>query len=288
MKIWMSGELQDDIGIAAGQASNEVENTLNASLGDRDYGPAVKEWSLIPIITPREDERWGEIRKYHKRRKDAEFRLKINHAKFKAATPVGQRALICACLLRSIDLFPLLNVTGFDQQAFRADLERIAAEKGWLDKSLRSEEGIDQTIEKVARQRIAISDQFGGPDAETSRVASIIKSIKEAAVGLQGDFLEGSGPAIKVIFCIPGRNAQPDWDHERITKYVREQKRLVIEVAVPQKIVESESALDYLILELHGANANAFHFYQEQEGLEFPLKEAEELVKRIGEVAMRA
>jgi hypothetical protein len=287
MKIWISGETKDDVEEGFRPARNDVDQTLNAALADRNYGPAVEKWALIPIILPFEDERWGEIRKYHKRRKVVEFRLKINHTKFKAATPARQRALICACLLRSIDLFPLLKVNGFDYQTFRGDLEGVTSEKGWLDKSLRAEEGIDQTMEKLARHRIAISSQFGGPDAEASKIASAIKLIKEAAAVLQGDFIEGSGPAIKVIFCIPGRNAQTDWHHGRISKYLKEQKRLVIEVGVPQGVVESDFPFDYLLLELHGANAIAFHFYEEQERLEYPLRQTEELVERIRKIVIR-
>jgi hypothetical protein len=49
-------------------------------------------------------------------------------------------------------------------------------------------------------------------------------------------------------------------------------------------MVESESALDYVIKELHGANALAFEFYR-QKGIQFPLAEAEKLVTRIGEQA---
>jgi hypothetical protein len=77
MNIWMSGEIQDDVGYAFTQARNDVEGTLNAVVADRDYGNGVQKWAFIPIILPREDERWGEIRKYHKRRKVVEFRLKI-------------------------------------------------------------------------------------------------------------------------------------------------------------------------------------------------------------------
>lgn len=287
MNIWMSGEIQDDVGAVFRQARNEVEQALNDALAERHYGPSVQKWALIPIILPREDERWGEVQKYDKRQKVAEFRLKIHHDTFKTATPVGQKSMICACLLRSADLFPLLGVNGFDHVAFRADVERVASDKGWIDKSLRPDQRIEQTIERIARQRIAIGVQLGGPELETSKIASVIDDIKKAAAARQTDFVEGAGPSIKVIFCVAGSSAQPDWDHGRVTKYLAPQQRLLIEAAVPKAVIESNSALDYLIKELHGANALAFEFYR-QKGMQFPLAAMEKLVFEIGEAGMSA
>jgi hypothetical protein len=78
--------------------------------------------------------------------------------------------------------------------------------------------------------------------------------------------------------------SRPDWDHGRIAKYSAKQKLLLIQVAVPQDIVASTSPLDYVIGELHGANALAFEFYR-QKGMQYPLREAEQLVVRIRELA---
>jgi hypothetical protein len=286
MKLWMSGETQDDVAGDARLASLEVERTVNTSLSGRDYGQAVTEWALIHIILPFEDECYREVRKYHKRRKVVEFRLKIDHATFKAATPMGQRSLIVASLLRSIDLFAMLKISGFDHQAFRADLEGVAVEKGWTEQagSIRRNEPGD--METINRQMIAVRVQYGGPEIEQSRVGSVIKCIREAAMAAQGDFMEGSGPAVKVIFCVAGSNAEPDWDHGRVTKYLESRQRLTIEAAVPRRVVESESAFNYLIMELRGANALAFEFYRQQ-GMQYPLAEAEGLVGEIGARAER-
>lgn len=284
MNIWMSGEIQDDVGDAFRQARNGVEQTINSDLSQRDYGPSVQKWALIPIILPREDERWGEIHKYDKRKKVVEFRLKIHHATFKAAASVGQKSMICACLLRSVDLFPRLNVSGFDRLTFRADIERLATANGWIDKSLQSGPVVKQMIGTTADQRIAIGAQLGGPELEASKAASAIDRVKKAAIACQSDFVEGSAPALKVIFCVAGSSAQPDWDHGRVTKYLTEQQRLVVEAAVPKRVAESDSPLDYLIDELYGANALAFEFYR-QNGMKYPLAEAEKVVAKIRETA---
>jgi hypothetical protein len=284
MEIWMSGEIQDDVIDDFRHARNDVESTLNAALRDRQYGDPIKQWALIPIILPGEDERLDEVRKFDKRRRVVEFRLKIHHETFKSATPAAQRSLICACLLRSIDLFPTLHVGGFDHEAFCTDVERVAAEKGWLDPTLRSEQGLNQTVEGIARQRIAVGVQFGGESLESSRIAEAIDSIRKAAVALQSGFEEGSEPAIKVVYCVAGPDASPDWDHGRVTGYSEGQKRVRIEAAVPTEVVESESPLDYLIGELQGANALAFEFYR-QNGERYPVAEADRLVARIRDLA---
>ena len=47
-------------------------------------------------------------------------------------------------------------------------------------------------------------------------------------------------------------------------------------------MVESPDPLEYLILELQGANALAFEYFR-QRGIDFPLRQAEALVQAIKE-----
>jgi hypothetical protein len=56
----------------------------------------------------------------------------------------------------------------------------------------------------------------------------------------------------------------------------------MVQVAVPEELVESEMPEPFIIESLHGANAVAFEFFR-QKGMDYPLAEAEELVDKIEE-----
>lgn len=132
MKIWMSGELQADIGDACATVQNEMELVINRRIKNNDYGVAVARWSLIPIILDFEDPVYHEVKKYSHGRKVAQFRLKIDHGEFLRADMAGKRRLMFAMILRSIALFPVLKVKGFDVDRFRRDMEAIGRKHGWM------------------------------------------------------------------------------------------------------------------------------------------------------------
>ncbi|MGD9155847.1 MAG: Imm44 family immunity protein [Bacillota bacterium] len=132
MILWMSGEVMEDVGESSRLASNEIEEYINEHLQSIDYGPEVEKWAYIAIILPAKDEFLTEIYKYHKRRKVAEFRLKVDHDKFIKANQLEQRKMLCESLLRSITLFPQIKIKNFDYKRLETDFARIAKEKGWL------------------------------------------------------------------------------------------------------------------------------------------------------------
>jgi hypothetical protein len=129
MKLWLSAEVQHDVSEDLRQASLQIEPKVNAQLA-ADYGPAIEEWALISILRPRIPEGWGEIWRYHRPRRVAEFRLIIDHKEFKGAGPQKQRTMLLASILRSLDLFGLLKVTAFDVGRFRREATAFA--EGWI------------------------------------------------------------------------------------------------------------------------------------------------------------
>lgn len=136
MIIWMSGELQADVGEAYRIISRELERVINAPLKGIDYsvGQIVK-WALIPIILSPRTERstgYAEVRKYHRKRRVIEFRLKIDHAPFKAADDLGKRRMIFAMILRSVEEARSMKLPPFDFDRFYHDLSEIGAKYGWL------------------------------------------------------------------------------------------------------------------------------------------------------------
>lgn len=131
---------------------------------------------------------------------------------------------------------------------------------------------------------ITIGGHYSGPELKGSPIQRAISAAMRAAIEARGSYAEGSVPAVNVVFCVPGSLGRPDWDHGRVAKYSAKSKLVLVQVAVPADVVESEAALDFVIRELHGANALAFESYR-QEKMEFPLADAEQLVGRIRQAA---
>ena len=127
---------------------------------------------------------------------------------------------------------------------------------------------------------ITIGAVYSGPELEGGAFNKLISSVAKVATKVCGPSETFVGPAVNVIFCVAGSLGKPDWDHGRITKYSPKRKLLLVQVAVPPEVVSSRSALDFVILELHGANALAFEFYR-QKHMQYPLAEAEERVRQI-------
>src|SRR5882757_8793876 len=100
MHLWMSAEVQLDVGDAYRLARNEIEAKINKALSTKDYGQGLRKLALIVIIRELDSPDYGEVKRYSKRKLEAEFRLKIDHAAFKRASPLQQRGLIIGCLIR--------------------------------------------------------------------------------------------------------------------------------------------------------------------------------------------
>jgi hypothetical protein len=134
MKVWMSSELQADIGDDYSRLSNHVESVLVSAFCDRDYGPRVREWDFIAMIFGDIRPKWhdDEIKRYDKRDKSVEFRLKIGHDEFKYATDEVRYELIAKALLRSLDLMEDMNIPDFDLAALRKDFLSVAYRERWL------------------------------------------------------------------------------------------------------------------------------------------------------------
>jgi hypothetical protein len=48
--LWMSGEIQADVGDEFRLAMNEIQSSVNAVLSSFDYGNGLEEWAVIPMI----------------------------------------------------------------------------------------------------------------------------------------------------------------------------------------------------------------------------------------------
>lgn len=128
MELWMSGEIQSDVGDAYSRASNLVEKAVNKCIKDNDYGEGLREWAYIAIIRAKDSPSYGEIAKYRKRLKEVEFRLKIDHAAFLSGSTEDHVRLISQSLLRSLKTMPEIGVAKVDLDRLAKDVSRCLSE----------------------------------------------------------------------------------------------------------------------------------------------------------------
>jgi hypothetical protein len=125
MTFFLSAEVQNEVGEALRQAENRVRNLVVPKLSP-NYGPGIERWSHITILRPKIPEGWGEVTKYHCKDRVAEFRLIVDYQTFKSASAEKQVQMLVESILRSVELFPVLKVKGFDIDRFRRDIVEAA------------------------------------------------------------------------------------------------------------------------------------------------------------------
>jgi hypothetical protein len=135
MRLWMGGEIQGDVGDAHREVRNQLEAKVNSALAERDYGDGLVEWAFIAMIFGDIDPGYKEVTRYSRKKKEYESRLRINHAKFKAAEFGGRMALLCEALLRSLDGLESLKVKNIDVPGLRKDFLQVISACGWSAKT---------------------------------------------------------------------------------------------------------------------------------------------------------
>lgn len=130
--LWISGEIEGDVYDDYRVVRNEIEQTFNKSLADDGFGERFGRLCLIPILRAVDSPDYNEVRKFHKKDRDFEFRLKISHAAFKAADALGQRRLIVENILRAVDEMKKMRVKDVDSDKLEQAIREVAASHGWL------------------------------------------------------------------------------------------------------------------------------------------------------------
>jgi hypothetical protein len=133
MEFWYSGEIQNDVGDAFGRASNEIESVLNQELGGLAVGDELVKWSSIPMIRPEEFSfDYPEVQRYHRKRKSVEFRLRIDHARFKQGDHAAQCGLLIESLLKSVEDARKLVPSTVDLDTLSTTIRRVAHDRKWI------------------------------------------------------------------------------------------------------------------------------------------------------------
>lgn len=133
MDVFFTSSSTGSLGQKAEDIYFPMEKVLNERLADKDYGSGLSSWFLLFVIfspdTPGHDA--PERVLYKKKSKDLDMRLNVDFAAFKAGDTEARRALLYACMLRSLDLMAEKKIPDFDAPALKSDVEAIAAAEGW-------------------------------------------------------------------------------------------------------------------------------------------------------------
>jgi Immunity protein 44 len=132
VRVWTSSEALIDVDEALNLARKDVEREVAKSLASKNYGSGVSKWALIYILLPENDPKYPEVRRYRKRTRVVEFRLKVDHQAFKEGGAIAQRKLLAAAFLRSIDLSGSLPIEDFDRTRFKADVVQVFERNNWV------------------------------------------------------------------------------------------------------------------------------------------------------------
>jgi hypothetical protein len=129
---------------------------------------------------------------------------------------------------------------------------------------------------------IAIGEHYRGPEHRDSRISTALDKAGAVVRKLRPkNYANGTTPWVNPVFIVAGSLGTPDFSDVRLGHYSKDEKGIVIEVAIPQTVVDSDNLRDPIVRGLQMANALAFHFFEEK-GLDFPLREAEALVAQVG------
>lgn len=120
MRLWMSGEIQNDIADAYRAARQSVQKTFNQEFEEKSFGPGLVELAYIAIIREIESDDYREIKRYSKKDKDVEFRLAIPHTACVQADPAQMLALVVDSVTRAVGMLGSLKIPDFDVAGFQS------------------------------------------------------------------------------------------------------------------------------------------------------------------------
>lgn len=130
MKLWVGGEVQSDVADSYRKARIAVERTVNSFLDQKKYAINLNEWDCIAII--KDDKEFEEIVKYSPKKKEMDFRLKIDYHEFKEASNQNREKLIFIMLQKSLELLKKKGVSGEEMDRLVTDVVQIGDENNWL------------------------------------------------------------------------------------------------------------------------------------------------------------
>lgn len=136
MKFFITSEAFETVGKKMNEAYVPIGSKIESLLRDKQYGDGVIFWGHICISCPSDFYKSGffkEIKKYTKKNKEVEMRLRIDYEMMLDADQKEVFRLICESILKSIDIAEKeLKIKSFDFIAFRNDLKDLFKQEGWI------------------------------------------------------------------------------------------------------------------------------------------------------------
>ena len=118
-----------------GSKANAIYYPMGLLLKERlgNYGDGLGQWFLMFVILgPKSSGHDAPERVlWKKKARELDMRLRVDFEAFKRGSEAERRALLVACMRRSLDLMERKKIADLDTATLKADFERIVAEEGW-------------------------------------------------------------------------------------------------------------------------------------------------------------
>lgn len=136
MKFFATSEAYKTVSSKLMTAQNVIEKKIISLINEKNYGNDVTFWGYISISNPSKLYDAGffkEIKKYSKKKKEVECRLRIDYDKMIKADEKEALRLVCESILRSVDIAEKeLKIKNFDFTVFRDDLLTLFRREHWI------------------------------------------------------------------------------------------------------------------------------------------------------------
>ena len=132
MEIFISGEIESEVANVYRISTLAIRRAFNAQFTDRSFGSGLVEMTYVAIIIRLNSPSYCEVKKYSKKQRSAEFRLKIPLDTCLLADIAEMTQLAAASLHRAIVYLKEMKIPDFDYEAFEAEYLALARREDWL------------------------------------------------------------------------------------------------------------------------------------------------------------
>jgi len=137
MKFFITSEMDEIVANKVRFNRNSVEQKIKELIKEKNYGSGISYWGHIIICCAPEAYEAGlfkEIRKYSKKEKEVELRLRIEYEDMLRADKKKVFKLISESILKGVDIAESeFKINDFDFKSFRSNLLNLFIKQGWMN-----------------------------------------------------------------------------------------------------------------------------------------------------------
>lgn len=128
---------------------------------------------------------------------------------------------------------------------------------------------------------ISLGNQYGGPELKGSAIRLLLQKIMQLVSDLRDEnYDDGTSPWVNIIFIVPGSLIKPDFSGMKTGFFSKKRKGLVIQIAVPQSVLDCGTEEPFAIESLMNAMDLADEYFRKK-GLDFDLGGAKNLILEV-------